>query len=112
MKKIFVLLAMLTGIASSPLAFAADPANVPDTVKSWAKPLNKRVIWEAGDAYDGRLVQFDQTIDTSKPAGFTAALASLNMILSTTGHVPLKACVFDDTVVIRRLDQPACGSPI
>jgi 4-hydroxy-L-threonine phosphate dehydrogenase PdxA len=112
MRKIFFMLAVLVGIAASPLAFAAEPANVPDTVKSWIKPLNKRVVWEAGEAYDGRLVRFDQTIDTSKPAGFTAALASLNMILATAGHVPLKACVFDDAVVIRRLDQPACDSPI
>lgn len=112
MKKIFVMLAMLAGITTSPLAFAANPANVPDTVKGWAESLNKRVVWEAGDAYDGRLVRFDQTINISKPAGLTAALASLNMILATAGHVPLKACVFDDAVVIRRLDQPACGTPI
>lgn len=111
MKKILTSLAFLTAAAASPLSHAADPSAVPDLVNTWAKAMNKLVVWEAGDDYRGRMVQFDD-IDTSKPGAIERAFAGLNAVLEKAGDVPLKACVFSNALVVRRVTQPACDKPI
>lgn len=111
MKKIRVFWAVCVGLWVSPMAFADAPQSVPNSVKSWSQTMNKPVIWKAGDAYDGRMIQwFEPAFDTSYAEGFAAAIASLNRILETSGDMPLKTCVFSNAVVILRMDQPGCNS--
>lgn len=111
MKKNFVVLAFMASAVAAPLSHASDPSAVPDLVNTWAKALNKPVVWEAGSDYNGRMVQFED-IDTSKPAAFESAFTALNAVLEKAGHVPLKVCVFDNALVVRRITQPACNKPI
>jgi len=111
MKKIFASLAFLMAAAASSLSHAADPSSVPDLVKTWAQALNKPVVWEAGDDYQSRIVQFDD-IDTSKPGTIERAFESLNAVLEKAGLAPLKVCVFDNALVVRRVNQAACDKPV
>lgn len=111
MKKTFAALAFLVAAIATPLCHASDPMPVPDLVKTWAKALNKPVVWEAGNDYNGRLVQFED-VDTSEPGVFERAFNSLNAVLGNAGHAALRACMFNNAVVIRRVNQPACGKPL
>jgi hypothetical protein len=111
MKKSIAVLALVVAAIASPLSQASEPLAVPDLVRTWAKSLNKPVVWEAGDDYRGRMVQFDD-IDTSKPDAIERAFAGLNAVLEKAGDVPLKACVFSNALVVRRVTQPACDKPI
>ncbi|MFC5550291.1 hypothetical protein [Massilia aerilata] len=111
MKKTFGFLAFPVLAAASPLSHASDPLALPDLVKTSATALNKPEVWEAGDDYQGRMVQFDD-IDTSKPGAVERAFAGLNAVLEKAGHVPLNACVFVDALVVRRVNQPPCGMSI
>ena len=102
---------MVAAVVAAPLSHASDPSAVPDLVRTWAKALNKPVVWEAGNDYGDRMVQFED-IDTSQPGAFKRAFAGLNAVLERAGHVPLQVCVFDKVLVVRRVTQPPCEKPL
>jgi hypothetical protein len=111
--KLLAIFALLTCLQSVP-ALASDMWPVPDLVTSWAKGVHKEVKWEAGDQFNGMSVRLDQNPGVTTLADFERAFTDLNQIIETSqlGSVPLVACIFDDVVMIRRLDQPSCGKPL
>ena len=112
MKKIIVIIAISLLPFAASLAQTNNRYSVPELVQYWAKGLSKPIIWDAGDQYTARMVELDQIVDTSTVQEFESALNGLNSLLARANAVPLIACVYKDTVVIRRIDQPACGKPL
>lgn len=89
MKKTFAAFALVLAAIASPLSYASDPSAVSHLVKTWAKAQNKPVVWEAGNDYDGRMVQM-AAVDVSQPEGVGQALAGLNRLLEKVGMCPEK----------------------
>lgn len=86
--------------------------SAPELIQHWGKALNKPIIWEAGDQYAGRKIGVDQRGDISTLEGFQSALNWLNSLLDRANVVPLIACVNEDAIAVRRIDQPQCGKPL
>lgn len=111
MKMTIALLALVVSAITAPLSQASNPSTVPDLLKNWGKVLNKPVIWEAGNDYDGRMVKLEQ-IDISQHGVFERAFDALNSVLENAREEPLKVCVFPNALVVRRVIQPACDKAI
>ena len=111
-KKIIVMIAISLLPFTASLAQSSNIHSLPELVQYWGKGLSKSIAWEAGDQYTGRMVELDQIVDTSTVQGFESALNLLNSLLARANATPLIACVYKDTIVIRRIDQPACGKAL
>lgn len=102
-------------------SFEATPADVSlqALVGRWAQGEGKKLIWEAGGnaaIKDSAALNADAKL--SGAGGFDQALERLNRTLARAQGenpvkaLPLKACRFDDAIVIRTIDQPRCGMPL
>jgi len=95
------------------LARASEVRPVQTLVSDWVHGIHKTLKWEAADQLQGVSIQVDAAA-VSTPADFGRALSELNQIIAAppVKAIPLQACIFDDVVVIRRVDQPECGVPL
>lgn len=100
------------GRAQTAAMKALEPVPVKTLIQAWGKGKINPIVWEAGERYASRYIVVDFVGDTSTVVGFQSALKWLNQLLVDAGVTPLVACMFSDTIVIRRLDQPACAKPL
>jgi len=120
--KIAAALGVCIGIAAmAATSFEATPADrdLQTLVTRWAQGEGKKVVWEAeGNAAINDVAALNSDAQLQKAASFPQALARLNALLMDLNTenpdkpVPLVACVFDDTIVIRTVVQPRCGMPL
>jgi len=83
-------------------------------VTRWAQSEGKKIVWEAtGNAAIKDAEALNSSAQMRKATTFAQALQRLNMSLEAARvDTALVACVFNDAIVIRTIDQPPCGSPL
>lgn len=82
----------------------------------WVKAEGKKLVWEAGGNAGVDAVALNEAASLNKATTFAMAFDQLNQVIGrvhATDHKkpePLKACQFDDAIVIRTISQPDCGT--
>jgi len=96
-------------------AFAAGSAALTMTLSTVAAQLSKAigrdVIWQA--PY-GPTVNIESDPQPMTIEEFTKSIEKLNnrMVKEHPEWAPFVVCIFENTVVVRTIAQPACGEPL
>lgn len=99
--------------AEAPFMARQDDQSVQQLVARWAAGDGKAMRWEALSNVPIKNAGYlNATAKLADVTSFSQALDRLNNLLEEEASSPLEACSSKDFVVIRTVDQNACGVPL
>lgn len=121
MKKTMIaaLLALCASVSTSAATFEALPGDTSlrALVGRWVETTGKKMVWEAEGNASIDHEALNEIAKLRSASSLEEALTRLNRSLEAAREAnpkkpgALMACVFNDAIVIREVEQPACGLP-